>query len=143
MGTSYTYVWEFRAAPEACAEFERHYGVDGTWTQLFRQAPGYIDTWLLKDRVAPGRYLTVDRWRDEASYLAFRAAFSREYAALDDACAALTTEERPGYVRRTMNCRPVAGRLEQHDPRVTPRRTVVRRRPRRARATRPPRVLPA
>ena len=86
-------VWEFRVRPEAVAEFERHYGPQGSWAQLFRQAPGYVETLLLRDANEPLRYLTVDRWLDAADYQGFRRRFAREYAALDARCEALTTGE--------------------------------------------------
>ena len=94
MAKGYVYAWEFRVPLESREAFERHYGAEGSWVQLFRRAPGYIGTLLLEDRTTPGRYLTIDRWQDEAAYVAFRAAFSRQYDALDRECAALTTDER-------------------------------------------------
>ena len=90
----YTYVWEFEVVAGQAAEFERHYGPGGTWAMLFARADGYVETLLLKDRAAPGRYVTVDRWRDEAAYRAFRSAFSAEYGQLDRECERLTTGER-------------------------------------------------
>lgn len=91
--TGFASVWEFRVRPEAVAEFERHYGPQGSWAQLFRQAPGYLETLLLRDAEEPLRYLTIDRWRSAADYRGFRARFAREYAALDARCEALTTGE--------------------------------------------------
>jgi len=93
MGSGYSYVWEFLVPPDCVADFERHYGPNGTWASLFRRAPGYIETLLLSDRSVPGRYVTVDRWKDEASHAAFQAAFGAEYSALDAECAMLTTGE--------------------------------------------------
>ncbi len=93
MNTGYSYVWEFLVSPESQAEFERHYGAEGTWVCLFRRSPGYIETLLLADRSTPGRYLTVDRWKSEEAYLAFRSAFSVPYAALDAECGKLTSGE--------------------------------------------------
>lgn len=93
MRDRYTYVWEFRVATDAIADFERHYGPDGTWATLFKRSQGYIETLLLADRSLPGRYLTVDRWLDEAAYLSFRSRFAADYAALDSECEALTIEE--------------------------------------------------
>lgn len=61
--------------------------------QLFRQAPGFIETRLLKDRESHLRYLTLDRWQSEAAYHAFKAAFARQYAELDEECAGLTVAE--------------------------------------------------
>jgi heme-degrading monooxygenase HmoA len=93
MGSGYSYMWEFLVPSNFAAEFERHYGPAGTWARLFRRSPGYIGTLLLADRSAPGRYVTIDRWQDEASHAAFQNAFASEYSALDAACAKLTTRE--------------------------------------------------
>lgn len=60
---------------------------------LFRRAPGYLDTRLLKDRDVPGRCVTVDRWESEAAYRAYRERFAAEHDAIDRACEALTVEE--------------------------------------------------
>jgi len=90
-----TIVWEFRVRPGAASEFESHYGPAGTWVSLFRRARGYRGTTLLRDDEDPTRYLTLDVWDDEASYLQFQKAYAAEYAALDTACTSLTTEERP------------------------------------------------
>ena len=93
MGSGYSYVWEFHVSVDSAAEFEKHYGPNGTWAALFRRAPGYVDTLLLADRSLPGRYITIDRWASEEAYLAFRDAFAADYAALDLECEKLTTGE--------------------------------------------------
>jgi heme-degrading monooxygenase HmoA len=62
--------------------------------QLFRRADGYLDTRLLRDRATPGRYVTMDRWEDEAAYRAFRVRLAAEHDAIDRECEALTIEER-------------------------------------------------
>lgn len=94
MSTShFSYAWEYEVPPEAAAEFLAHYAPDGTWARLFRRASGYIRTQLFRDRRRPDRYLTVDHWRDEASFQEFRRAFAAEFEVLDRACAALTRRE--------------------------------------------------
>lgn len=93
MNERYTYVWEFFVDGEFRAEFERHYGADGTWVQLFRQAPGFIETLLLTDRARPERYVTVDRWESQAAYAEFGTAFGSEYADLDARFEKLTRAE--------------------------------------------------
>jgi len=95
MDNGYAYMWEFHVPADSQREFERHYGADGAWVQLFRRAPGFIGTLLLKDRSVAGRYITIDRWRSEASYLAFRAEFSQQYSRLDEECENVTTSEHP------------------------------------------------
>lgn len=92
--TGYVYVWEFRVRPEKAAIFERTYGPDGDWVALFRRAPGYVDTLLLKDRAVANRYVSVDRWQSEAACERFRERFAAEYRALDERCETFTVEER-------------------------------------------------
>lgn len=94
MSEGYAYVWEFNVPLDLETEFERHYGPGGTWARLFRRSAGYIETILLKDASTPGRYVTVDRWRDEAAFLDFRSSFSRQYEQLDLECEKLTVGEQ-------------------------------------------------
>lgn len=94
MEDAYTYLWEFEVSPESVADFEQRYGPAGAWVQLFRRSPDYIETLLLRDSAVPGRYLTVDRWRSEQAYLAFKSTFATQYAQLDSECEQLTVSER-------------------------------------------------
>ena len=89
----YAYLWEFQVRAERQAEFERHYGPQGTWATLFRQAPGYIETLLLQDRSQQLRYVTIDRWESVDAYRAFRSQYARQYEELDRLCGGLTTHE--------------------------------------------------
>jgi catechol 2,3-dioxygenase-like lactoylglutathione lyase family enzyme/heme-degrading monooxygenase HmoA len=89
----FSYVWEYEVVAESVSEFIRHYAPEGTWTRLFRRASGYLGTQLYQDRRQPGRYVTVDHWRDEAGYREFRRAFAAEFEALDRTCAGLTRRE--------------------------------------------------
>lgn len=86
-------VWRYRVAGPQRAEFERRYGADGDWARLFRLADGYLGTQLLRDPLAPGVYLTLDRWRAAVDFRSFLADFGAQYAALDRVCDALTDEE--------------------------------------------------
>src|SRR5262245_49368963 len=90
-------VWAFRPRPGREVEFEQAYGAGGDWIALFRQAPGFLGTELLRATDGSGQYLTVDRWESPAAYEAFRAARGAEYEALDRAHEALTVfEEKVG-----------------------------------------------
>jgi quinol monooxygenase YgiN len=89
----YVYVWEFRVHAAAVEEFIRHDGGDGSWVQLFRRADGYLGTRLLRDRDDPNRFVTIDRWRDEAAMARFRERFAEPFEALDRQCGALTASE--------------------------------------------------
>jgi heme-degrading monooxygenase HmoA len=90
---SYAYMWEFRVPPDLQSEFERSYGPGGAWAQLFGRSEGYIETLLLRDRSVADRYVTVDRWRDEEAFQAFRSSFSRQYEQLDRECERFTVSE--------------------------------------------------
>ena len=91
--TPYTYLWEFIVAADQTDEFERHYGAEGSWVQLFRQAPGYIETILLRDSSDPRRFVTIDRWDGKETYLNFRSTFSGQYVDLNRRCEKLTVRE--------------------------------------------------
>ncbi|MFL6299118.1 MAG: antibiotic biosynthesis monooxygenase family protein [Terriglobales bacterium] len=86
-------VWRFTAKPARVADFERHYGSDGTWAQLFRRSPGYHGTTLLRDSSANNKYLLWDCWDSLASFERFRQDHAADYAALDKHCEALTEKE--------------------------------------------------
>lgn len=90
----YVYLWEFEVPPERRNEFVRHYGPNGTWAQLFRRAPGYLETLLLEDQHAPTRFLTIDRWASSEAHEAFMRASRSEYERIDRLCEALTVSER-------------------------------------------------
>ena len=87
-------LWEYRVREEKRPDFERHYRSNGTWAELFRRAPGYRGTTLLRDSEDPARYLTLDVWDDAASFHRFKQDFAAGYAALDRQMEALTESER-------------------------------------------------
>ena len=87
-------VWEYDVAEEAAADFERVYGADGAWAQLFSSSDGFEGTELFVSVSDPGRYLTVDRFRDEPSWRRFQADHREAYVALDVESEALTVAER-------------------------------------------------
>ena len=91
--TAYTSLREFIVATRHLNEFERHYGPQGSWVQLFSQSAGYIQTLLLRDSTDPRRFVTVDRWESDDAYRKFRSTFSRQYADLDCRCEQLTVRE--------------------------------------------------
>jgi quinol monooxygenase YgiN len=91
----HTVIWRFTVKPARRADFERHYGADGTWAALFRQGVGYLGTDLLRDTARENVYVTIDRWTDSAALAAFKAAHADAYAALDRACEDLTETEEP------------------------------------------------
>ncbi|MGN6453361.1 MAG: antibiotic biosynthesis monooxygenase family protein [Steroidobacteraceae bacterium] len=93
MTAGYTYLWEFIVEPAQLEEFQHQYGPAGPWVVLFRRAPGYLDTRLLRDRADSRRFITIDSWTSAEAHSSFRSAFAREYAELDARCAHLTSRE--------------------------------------------------
>lgn len=86
-------LWQFDIVEDKVPAFEAAYGATGTWAELFRRSSEYIGTELLKDAYVPGRYITVDRWRSEEAFRAFRAQHDPDYEAIDRACDSLTAAE--------------------------------------------------
>jgi heme-degrading monooxygenase HmoA len=93
MSDEFAYVWTYLVRRGQEGTFARIYGPDGDWVRLFRRAEGYLGTELYRDRDRPGRFLTVDRWRGEAAFRAFRERFAAEFEDLDGRCEALTEQE--------------------------------------------------
>lgn len=87
-------IWEFVARQDETAEFERCYSSVGPWAELFRRAPGYRGTSLLRDADQPRRFVAIDRWESAEAQRAMREKFAREYEALDKACERLMESER-------------------------------------------------
>ncbi|MGA2217089.1 MAG: antibiotic biosynthesis monooxygenase family protein [Terracidiphilus sp.] len=86
-------VWQFEIAEDKIAAFEAAYGPDGPWEQLFRSAPNFLGTEILRDAYIPGSYLTIDRWASEDDFRFFRKNHDSEYEALDRSCDPLTSRE--------------------------------------------------
>ena len=76
-------IWRFVVKTDAVSQFERAYGPDGVWAQLFSRHPGFAGTSLLRDAAQPRTYLTIDTWESPAHRDAMLAATKAEYAALD------------------------------------------------------------
>ncbi|HEY1646575.1 MAG TPA: antibiotic biosynthesis monooxygenase family protein [Terracidiphilus sp.] len=86
-------VWQFEIAEDKIAGFESAYGPEGSWAQLFRNSPNYLGTELLRDAYVPGSYVTIDRWKSEEEFRAFRKSHDKEYEDLDRSCDSLTSRE--------------------------------------------------
>ncbi len=89
----FVYVWEYVVKEEAQADFERIYGPQGDWVQLFRKGEGYLGTKLHQDVANGRRYLTTDYWVSPVARDAFRQQFAQEFKELDQLCDALTEKE--------------------------------------------------
>jgi heme-degrading monooxygenase HmoA len=102
VAVSYEIVWSYDVGPDAREAFERAYGPTGDWARLFSRGEGFLEVVLLADAATPGRYVTIDRWRDEASFGRFIRQHGDAYAALDDALAGVSGRgtRLGGFVRR-------------------------------------------
>jgi heme-degrading monooxygenase HmoA len=87
-------VWEYDVPEGSAADFERVYGADGGWAQLFSSSDGFVGTELFVSLSRPGRYLTVDRFQDEAYWRRFQTEHRDAYLALDAESEGLTLSER-------------------------------------------------
>jgi heme-degrading monooxygenase HmoA len=86
-------IWTYRVRKESLADFEHYYRADGVWAELFRKAPEYRGTTLLRDRDDPLRFATVDRWESWEAYERFLREHRNSYEMIDGLCADFTTEE--------------------------------------------------
>lgn len=87
----YIIVWEYVVSAGQEAEFEKIYGAEGDWVQLFEQADGYLGTALVCD--TPGHYITVDHWASSETYESFHKKYHAAYKALDVRCSSLSEKE--------------------------------------------------
>jgi heme-degrading monooxygenase HmoA len=90
---SFVYLWVYQVSPERLDEFYELYGPEGSWAALFRRAPGYLDTELLRDRNESSRFITIDRWESEDAFTNFRESFTMEFGHFDRLGEELTVEE--------------------------------------------------
>ena len=87
----YAIVWRFLVKEDRRADFERHYGPEGTWAAFFRRDPAFVRTELLRGE--GNEYVTLDYWSSKEAFLAFRAAHLAEYQEIDRGFEALTESE--------------------------------------------------
>lgn len=90
---NFTTIWEFQVHPNSIADFEKLYGPEGAWAQLFRRSPEFKGTVLLRDGDCAGRYLTLDQWTSREALHQFKQDHHVDYAALDSHCENLTQRE--------------------------------------------------
>jgi len=89
----YLIVWEYHVKVHCTVDFEKIYGENGDWVELFQKESGYAGTELLHDEQDPQRYLTIDHWISQEAYGQFHLQRQDEYAALDAKCQELTERE--------------------------------------------------
>lgn len=100
----YMILWEYIVNSEHQAEFEKVYGSNGEWTQLFKQSDGYVGSELLHDLELPERYITIDRWVSVEAFESFHHEYHTEYETIDAHCKSLT--EREARLGGSIRCSP-------------------------------------
>jgi hypothetical protein len=86
-------VWRYRVAPDMREEFEREYGTEGSWAQLFATATGFVETSLYRGARSATTYITVDRFVSEQAWRQFRTDNDAAYTTLGERLAHLTLEQ--------------------------------------------------
>jgi heme-degrading monooxygenase HmoA len=90
----YLIIWEFRVRPGMEKRFEKIYGSDGDWAQLFIQDESYVGTDLVHSLNGERTYITLDFWKSRQAYDKFRKRHLANYKTLDQQCEDLTESER-------------------------------------------------
>ncbi len=91
--TRFVAVWRYEVETAHRAEFERTYGPDGPWVDLFNRSDQFDRTELINGSI-DGQYITIDYWKSEAGFKAFMEAFRDEYEELDRHFQNLTTADQ-------------------------------------------------
>jgi heme-degrading monooxygenase HmoA len=86
-------LWQFQVKRGLEKEFEKVYGPEGSWADLFRASPAYRGTRLLLDASVPGHYFTMDFWDSQSAYDAFLSEKAAAYAEIDSRCESLTESD--------------------------------------------------
>jgi len=94
MACVYIRVWEYEVAAEHVDAFVAAYGRDGDWAQLFHRGRGYVDTELYRSTDSGSHFVTVDRWADQAAWVAFLEQWGETYEGLDTRLTPLTATQR-------------------------------------------------
>ena len=91
---TYIRIWEFLIKPEMRNDFERIYGSEGDWAQLFWKSDEFLFTELYRDPENENRYVTIDGFRSKKGFEKILGEFKEEYDVLDRRCEVLTISER-------------------------------------------------
>jgi len=78
----YSVIWKYKVKGGSEQRFEKEYGAEGTWNELFRLSQYYIGSYLYKSEEELDVYLLIDSWTDKKSYEDFKRAFADIYIKL-------------------------------------------------------------
>ena len=86
-------IWEYQVKEECVAQFEKIYGGNGAWAELFGRSSNYLGTELLRHTSQPLHYITMDRWSSATDFDSFLSKWKKEYEALVTSCEDLIERE--------------------------------------------------
>ena len=89
----YIVIWEYQVKTDCVAEFEKIYGENGAWAELFTKGSGYLGTELFQDSSHLHHYITIDRWSSVTDYESFLSNWKKDYETLDAQCEDLIEQE--------------------------------------------------
>lgn len=87
-------IWKYEVKPSKLNSFISHYSSEGTWARLFQRSPEYLGTEFGKVDGHDNVYITIDRWKSQNAFEAFKAANRDEYEKLDELCGEFTVTEQ-------------------------------------------------
>jgi heme-degrading monooxygenase HmoA len=87
-------LWEYEVKTGCEESFERAYGPQGSWVELFRHSPHYLSTQLSRDPLRSSIYFTLDFWESQTAYAQFKRAYHAAYNSLDLAASDFFSAER-------------------------------------------------
>jgi heme-degrading monooxygenase HmoA len=76
-------VWEYDVPEDRVDRFIAAYDPSGDWARLFARGGGYARTELFRSTQVATRFVSLDWWRSEAAWHAFRESWGEAYAELD------------------------------------------------------------
>ena len=88
---SHIRLWRFVVPAAREARFIAAYGSQGEWSQLFREARGFlrVELWRGED----GCFLSADHWQSSDDFDRFQASLGPRYHALDAELEGLASQE--------------------------------------------------
>ena len=93
----YTIIWKYKIKAEFEDIFEKEYGTNGAWYNLFEESEDYRGSILYKSQEEVNSYFLMDTWTTKESYEAFKKSCDEIYRKLSSQFEYLyETEEKIG-----------------------------------------------
>src|SRR3989338_11073918 len=76
-------IWKYEISEIFRQDFEKLYGKNGKWVQLFQTGEGYLETQLIKDVSGSNKYVTIDKWLSQGQYEKFLVENKEQFEIID------------------------------------------------------------